>query len=168
MYPTKNRRLHSLHLQELENRITPAWTVSLAGNAVSFIGDAASDSLVLGVTGGNLSHNVPLGGNLASNIDLDGATAGVQSLAITAVTGLTVNGNGGTDSLTVADVATAGTFTVETFVWAASDAISPNANATLTNAAFTVNNVPATYMYSLSGVVTVSSLTGASGNNTID
>src|SRR5207248_1817648 len=59
-------------------------------------------------------------------------------------------------------------FSVETFVWAASDAISPNANATLTNTAFTVNNVPATYMYSLSGVVTVPSLTGASGNNTID
>lgn len=62
----------------------------------------------------------------------------------------------------------AGSISTETFQWQATDAVSPNANATLTDTAFTVNDAPVSYLYSLSGVMSVPYHKGASGNNLID
>lgn len=79
-----------------------AYNVSLTGNEVTFQGDASDDALTLNVgTGGILTHNIPLAGSgLASATDLDPTTAGTQSRTIGTITGLTVNGGSGNDSLT--------------------------------------------------------------------
>ena len=85
--------------ESLERRELMAFNVSLTGGLVTFTGDSANDSLQLSVgPGTTLAHNLPLGNGIDSNIDLSSAP-GVQSLAVAAVTGLVVDGAGGTDEV---------------------------------------------------------------------
>lgn len=88
-----------LRLARLEDRTVPAWAGTVTGNAISWLGDAANDSVQLSVVAGNLQHSV-VGSGFASNQDFDNATPGVQSVAIADLTSLAINGGGGTDAVT--------------------------------------------------------------------
>lgn len=96
------RMRHRLRFESLEERALLAFNVTLSGTVVTFQGSAANDSLTLTVgSGGELVHTISLTGTaLESSADLDATTPGVQSLAVDAITGLTVNGGAGTDSVT--------------------------------------------------------------------
>lgn len=91
--------------EALETRFAPAYTAGFDGSGnVTLTGNAASDSLVLTADGGVLTHNRFTAGDpgFASNEDLDSVTAGVQSLAITAVNSVLVSAGGGNDVVTIA------------------------------------------------------------------
>src|SRR4051812_43020706 len=120
--PRTIRRRQTLDFLSLENRIVPAWTVSLSGNTCSFIGDGSDDSLTLSVDSGKLTHNLSGQGGLFNQYDLNPNVAGEQSLLVNAITSLTVNGNGGYDYITLYDVPAPASITdVENFTWRATD-----------------------------------------------
>jgi fibronectin-binding autotransporter adhesin len=97
-----------LRFEGLEKRDLMAWGVSLTSGVAEFIGDSNNDSLVISLgSGGNLAHNLPLGGGVESAIDLSTAP-GVQSATVASLTGLIVNGQGGTDSVTLGPSGTTG------------------------------------------------------------
>lgn len=146
------RRPRRLFLTELECRATPAWTVSLIGTTVSFIGDNVSDFVTLSVASSKLSHNLTGQFGLSSQFDMDGATPGEQSILVAAITSLTVTGNGGTDTLTINDVPVPASISMEVINWAIVDAASAGADVTLTDSALTVTDVPMPYMYGISGM----------------
>ncbi|MFM9115228.1 MAG: beta strand repeat-containing protein, partial [Planctomycetota bacterium] len=106
-------RRQRLRFEGLEERALMAFNVSLSGNDVAFTGDASNDSLVLTLgSGGVLTHNIPLAGSgLASSIDLDPTTAGVQSRAVSVITGLMIDGGAGTDAVTFSGASTSFGFT---------------------------------------------------------
>ena len=58
-----------LSFEPLEDRTVPAWTVSLSGGAVSFIGDAINNSLTLSVSvTGALMHDLAGQGGLVDRV----------------------------------------------------------------------------------------------------
>lgn len=150
-------------LMPLEDRITPTVTVSLTGNDVTFMGDAADDSYLILSTdpSGYLQHNLSSGG-VASNTDLDPVTPGVQQRLVSSLNSLTVNLGAGSDSLSIVSVATSIAITSEYLAIYGLDA-----NATLTNTAISITNAPGSFTYSLSGTTGIR-LEGGAGDNTFD
>ena len=81
-----------------------AANATVTGNGLDLIGDGANDTIVIGVSGGNYTHNQSGSGGLNSEFDFDGAIAGDQTLA--ANLPLTINAGGGDDTITGPTVAT--------------------------------------------------------------
>ncbi len=88
-------------IEALEDRSLLSFTATLSTNAVTFNGDATGDTLTFDVdVSGNLRHN-QVGGGFNSNIDLDTTTGGDQPRLASTVTSLTVNAEGGADTITL-------------------------------------------------------------------
>src|SRR5262245_55729553 len=95
----RRHRVARFRVLELESRLAPSVTAALSGNAVSFLGDAGNDHLVLTTdAAGYVRHNLAGQGGLASVTDLDAATPGVQERLFNALTGFSVNLGAGTDT----------------------------------------------------------------------
>ena len=79
-----------------------AVTGTVVADTATIVGDAADNNIVIGVTGTNLSHNLPVvpgtPGSFNSSIDFDSTQANDQTL--TAAAGrLTIDGGGGDDTI---------------------------------------------------------------------
>lgn len=99
------RPARPLHAEALEDRTTPAVTVSglnAALGTVTFAGDAAADTLVLAVNPitGNLEHNLAGEPGIDTSDDLDPTPGVVQTLTVGTGTArnITVTLGGGDDS----------------------------------------------------------------------
>ena len=93
----------ALFVEQLEQRVAPAYTATLVVGAVTFTGDAGSDVLTFSDDGsGRLMHNRSGDAGFASAIDLDTGTAGVQSIQISLINSLLAMGLGGNDTITIA------------------------------------------------------------------
>src|SRR4051812_48250866 len=74
-----HRRLR-FFVESLEDRVTPAFGVTLVEGSIIFSGDDSGNRLTLSVAGGGLlQHNLPITGNLVSTTDLDSTVPGEQS-----------------------------------------------------------------------------------------
>lgn len=86
------------NLITLEDRLAPAWTVSISGTTVTLTDNASASSATISVNGaGLLSHNLPLGGGIDSSTDF-AIAPGVQSIVASTVTAMTVNAGPGADT----------------------------------------------------------------------
>ena len=107
------RRLR-MGLERLEDRTVPAYTATLSGPVATFIGDTASDTLIVDASGGNLRHNRATAGDpgFASDLDFDTTVAGNQMLAVGGGV-ITVSAGDGDDGLIIGS-ATAPAATLDT------------------------------------------------------
>ena len=95
-----NSRSQKLHVEQLEDRLTPTITSFLNSGNVTFSGDNSDNSLTLTQSAdGYLEHNLALGGNLVSRRDLDSATVGEQAALLSDIAGITIVMGSGNDTV---------------------------------------------------------------------
>jgi len=101
--PTRRFSTARLQLQPLEDRRMLAFTASLAGTVATFTGDAAADTLTFSESGGQLRHNRFSAGDagFASDGDFDSATAGIQPLAASAASTVSIGTGNGADIVNI-------------------------------------------------------------------
>ena len=76
-------RRRRVFVEQMEPRLNLAMTVSLSGGTVTFVGNDANDSLLIGGSPSSyLQHNLPIEGNLESSYDLDSSAPGVQAILV--------------------------------------------------------------------------------------
>ena len=80
--------------------VAPFFSVFLSSNSVSFTGSDARDALYLRVTNGQLEFSAA-NADASFSIDLNPDLPGIQSLALSAATRITVNLEGGDDALEI-------------------------------------------------------------------
>src|SRR5688572_1226765 len=90
----KGTRTRRLWLESLEDRVTPAYTATLAGTTATFTGNGASDALNFSTFLGFLRHNRAGDPGFASTFDFNTAVAGNQLLAEGGGTVVNVNAGG--------------------------------------------------------------------------
>lgn len=159
-------RRPKLVVEPLENRWTPSWSSTLGGGSITFTGDAGWDTVSFAADKGILIHNW-LGGSFEDNYDMDSTLVGSQSISVGFVTNLTVNGGDGFDTASFADLPIPANVNVDHFVWTAVDAAYANADVVLTNAGFTVTDVPSPFLYGVTNLVSAQ-IVGGVGNNKFD
>ncbi|QDU22324.1 beta strand repeat-containing protein [Urbifossiella limnaea] len=144
-------------VESLEDRVTPAIAMALAGATATITGDAVSDTLVVTVdtaTAGGpfLAHNRVTAGDagFVSNLDFDSTLAGVQTLAATAASSLIISDLGdGDDALRIvrgSDGATGSgdvdaTVGIDNLGGDAGDSITVDDSTRTTAATYTYNRV---------------------------
>src|ERR1700682_4674084 len=79
------------------------YTAKLSGDTVTFTSDGTSDTLILGQEGGLLTHSCYAKGNagFSSATDLDSTQPGEQTLSLTQVRTIVINGGDGNDTLII-------------------------------------------------------------------
>lgn len=161
----RSRKPHKLLVEAIEDRVVPAFTatVDLGTGVVAFTGN--NDSISFGISSsGFLTHSRYWDPDFASNIDLDSGTPGDQSLLVSSLTNLSVDGSYSTtfDNLNI--TATTDAYSVQIYATGGSAFEGVDYDATITNtsvklttgANFTLPNLNDLYF------------TASDGNNVLD
>ena len=86
-------------IELLEQRIAPAFTVTLVGTVASFQGSGTTDTLSISESGGLLQHNRAGDPGFADAFDFDTTQAGSQHLSATSASVINVDDGGGADTV---------------------------------------------------------------------
>jgi hypothetical protein len=88
-------------IEPLEKRIALSYSATLSGATATLTGNTAGDTLIIVAFGGLLMHNRFQAGDpgFASDFDFNSSVGGVQSLAASAASAVTINSGGGNDTI---------------------------------------------------------------------